>query len=213
MTKVKICGITNYDDAMYSVTLGADFLGFNFYPKSKRKVSIETAKEIISKLPDVYTPVGVFVDEEIERIIEIAKICSLKIVQLHGRESPEYCQNLNSKLLPLNIQIIKSFRIKSDGTLKYIARYKDIVNYFLLDTYVSGVEGGTGETFNWDVAVEAKKYNIPIFLAGGLTPENVKDAVLKVQPYAVDVASGVERLPRRKDYNKLKDFIVNTKSK
>ena len=208
MTKVNICGITNYEDAMYSVTLGADFLGFNFYSKSKRYVSVDTAKDIISKLPDTFVPVGVFVDEEIEKVKHIVEKCKLKMVQLHGKETPEYCSLLNSQC---SVPLIKAFRIKGEGTLRYIARYKDVVNYFLLDTYVDSVEGGTGQTFNWDIAIEAKKFNVPVFLAGGLTPENVKEAVSKVQPYGVDVASGVERLPRRKDYNKLRDFITKIK--
>ncbi|MFN3966394.1 MAG: phosphoribosylanthranilate isomerase [Endomicrobiia bacterium] len=213
MTKIKICGITNYEDAMYSVTLGADFLGFNFYSKSKRKISIDTAKEIISKLPDTFVPVGVFVDEEIDKIKEIVERCNLNMIQLHGKESPEYCNELKLKIENEKIKIIKAFRIKTEGTLKYIARYKNVADYFLLDTYVPEIEGGTGETFNWEIAIEVKKFNVPIFLAGGLTPENVKEAVMKVQPYAVDVASGVERFPRRKDYNKLRDFITIVRAK
>ncbi|MDI6640999.1 MAG: phosphoribosylanthranilate isomerase, partial [Elusimicrobiota bacterium] len=186
-----------------------------------------------------YEPVGVFVDEQIDTILKVVKKCQLRLVQLHGKESPEYCKSLHSLLVThhsqellsdcqpgrflqrttgvfekerICVSLIKAFRIKSEATLKYISRFKDVVDYFLVDTYVPSKEGGTGEVFNWEIAVEAKKYNKPIFLAGGLTPENVKDAIEKVAPFAVDVASGVERLPRRKDYEKLKNFILNVKS-
>ena len=229
MPKIKVCGITNLIDASWAVTLGADYLGFNFYKRSPRKISITQAVEIISKLPATYDPVGVFVDEDIEHILKVIEKCKLKLVQLHGKESPEYCYALNSQLSTarlshsaraqaegspksLNSKLIKAFRIKSEASIRYIARFKDVVDYFLLDTYISGVEGGTGETFNWEIAIKAKQYNKPMFLAGGLTPENVKDAIERVLPFAVDVASGVERLPRRKDYDKLKNFIVNVKS-
>jgi len=229
MTKIKICGITNLQDATWSATLGVDYLGFNFYKRSPRKISISMAQEIISKIPPVCEPVGIFVDEEINVILDTVKKCNLKLIQLHGKETPDYCLNLKMQLIKLEhpefesvsendilqketkIKIIKAFRIKGEGTLKYLSRFKDIVDYFLLDTYIQGIEGGTGETFNWDLAVESKKYNKPIFLAGGLTPENVKEAIQKVQPYAVDTASGVERLPRRKDFDKLKKFILNAR--
>ena len=268
MVKVKICGITNSSDALYAVGLGADYLGFNFYKKSQRKVSVDMAKEIITKLPPVAAPVGIFVNEEINIIFEIVQKCGLKLVQLHGNESPEYCQSLAVSLsqstqspvtgkesvetepkpkltcesgqkqlvvdpdiktnpdqtettaltaqviTPLpkgHIPIIKAFRIKGPGTIKYLSRYKQFVDYFLLDTYLPGEPGGTGETFNWELAVKAKEYGKPVFLAGGLTPENVADAIKQVQPYAVDVATGVERLPRRKDYDKMKQFITIVK--
>ncbi|OIO74455.1 MAG: hypothetical protein AUJ85_05570 [Elusimicrobia bacterium CG1_02_37_114] len=212
MTKIKICGITNLKDAMYSATLGADYLGFNFYKKSERKISVKMASEIISKLAGFVQPVGVFVDEEIENVVNIATQCPLKLIQLHGRETPEYCTQLYEKCpLPQ----IKAFKIKGEGTLRYISQYKDSpFSYFLLDAYAPGEEGGTGETFNWDIALRVQELFIskPLFLAGGLMPENVKEAIEKVHPYAVDVASGVERLPRRKDYEKLKQFIVLAKS-
>lgn len=213
MVKVKICGITNLQDAGFVVSLGGEYIGFNFCDKSPRKVSVKMAAEIISKIPPIVEPVGVFVDEEIvDVIVDTVKKCNLKLVQLHGKEQPEYVEALRLKLADTGVKIIKAFRIKGEGSLRNLLRYKDIVDYFLLDTYVEGVEGGTGETFNWELAKEAKRYEKPIFLAGGLTPENVKGAVAAAEPYAVDVASGVERLPKRKDYDKLKNFILNAKS-
>lgn len=215
MTKIKICGITNYQDASWCMTLGADFLGFNFYKKSPRKISVHGCSEILTKMPKTFIPVGIFVDEEIGNIVDIIGKTGIGMVQLHGRESPEFCKELRGRMSP-DKKIIKGFRIKNEGTLKYVARYRDAVDYFLLDTWTPSEPGGTGpggtgETFNWDVAVSAKRYEKPIFLAGGLTPENINQAIEKVQPYAVDVASGVERLPRRKDYEKLKLFILKAR--
>lgn len=198
MSKVKICGITNLQDANWVVSLGAEYLGFNFHSKSPRKISYKLAGEIISKLPPFSEPVGVFVDEEIDNIVKAIGQCKLKLIQLHGKEQPEYCDSLKAKIQDTGVKIIKAFRIKGEGSIRNLPRYKDTADYFLLDTYVPGVEGGTGEVFNWDVAKEAKKYDKPIFLAGGLTPENVAEAVKTAWPYAVDVAGGVERLPKEK---------------
>jgi len=209
MVKIKICGITNEKDAFYTTTLGADFIGFNFYAGSDRKISTKMAKDIIAKAPPVIIPVGLFVNDEMDIITAVIKTCNIKHVQFHGNESAEFCGHFK-KSFP-EITLIKAFKMKGEGSLRYIKQFTDIVDYFLLDAYVPGEEGGTGETFNWDIAIEVKQFNKPIFLAGGLTPENVVDAITKVQPYAVDVATGVERLPRRKDFDKLKQFIVNAK--
>jgi phosphoribosylanthranilate isomerase len=213
MAKVKICGVTNLQDATWAATLGAEYIGFNFWDKSPRKVSAKMAADIISKIPPIIEPVGIFVDEEvIDSVVDTARKCGLKMIQLHGKEQPEYVEALRQKLVDTGMKIIKAFRIKGEGSLRNLLRYKDVADYFLLDTYVEGVEGGTGETFNWELAKEAKRYEKPIFLAGGLIPENVADAVRTAEPYAVDAASGIERLPRRKDYDKLKNFIMNAKT-
>ena len=204
MTKVKICGVTNLKDANLVASLGADYLGLNLYKESPRKVSVKMAKDIIATLPPFITPVAVFVDEEITEAGKILKKCGFKIVQLHGNESVEYCMQLKTVV---NVPTIKAFRILDDSSLSLMEDYKDAVDYFLLDAYVAGEPGGTGETFNWDLALKAKEFNKPVFLAGGLNPENVLDAIEKVQPFCVDSASGVERLPTKKDYDKLKDFI------
>lgn len=202
--KVKICGITNYEDALLAANLGADYVGFNFYKDSPRKISIKLAKEIISKLPHFVTPAGIFVNEDLDVVLKTVKKCGIKLIQLHGNENPDYCAEIFAKSA---IPIIKSFRVSDEKSLEPISSYINTVNYFLLDAYVAGVEGGTGEVFNWDLAVKVKELNKPIFLAGGLTYENVTTAIEKVLPFCVDVASGVERLPRRKDFEKMKLFI------
>jgi phosphoribosylanthranilate isomerase len=210
MVKSKIGGITSEKDAFYTTTCGADFIGFNFWPDSLRYIAIKTAQKIIAGLPPgVITPVGVFVNAEMNEIIDVTKKCNLKHVQLHGSETPEFVDRFKQSYP--DIIVIKAFKIKGEGTLRYISQFKDIADYFLFDAFVPGEEGGTGATFNWDIAIEAKKYDKPVFLAGGLTPENVIEAIEKVQPYAVDVATGVERLPKRKDFDKLKQFIVNVR--
>jgi len=213
MVKIKICGITNEKDAIWATNLGVDYLGFNFYKLSPRKISPKLASQIIRKLPNFVQPVGVFVNEEIKTILRIVKKCNLSLIQLHGEETAEYCQKLKDEMSKVKRQIIKAFRMRDEEGLKVLPEYTDKADYFLLDTYVPGMEGGTGETFNWDLAIKARDLVAPkpIFLAGGLTPDNVAEAVEKVKPYGVDVASGVERLPRRKDYEKMKLFITKAK--
>ena len=204
MVKVKFCGVTNYDDALLVTNLGADYIGFNFYPESPRKISANGARDIIEKLPPFITSVGVFVDEDVSAVEKNIKKTNIKIVQLHGKETPDYCRSVKEKT---GCPVIKVFHIEGEGSLVDLADYKDTVDYFLLDACVEGVPGGTGETFNWDAAAHAADFGKHIFLAGGLTPENVGNAIEKVAPFAVDVASGVERLPRRKDYEKMSAFI------
>jgi phosphoribosylanthranilate isomerase len=208
MTKVKICGVTNIEDALLVTNLGAEFIGFNLFKDSPRKVAVNTARDIISKLPPFITPVGVFVDEELETAAKTAKKCDFKLVQLHGRETPDYCRQL-FKLTAM--PVIKAFRVKDESVLQEIPAYKELVKYILLDAYVPGEPGGTGETFNWDIALKAADIGIPAFLAGGLTPENVESAIEKVHPFGVDVCSGVERLQRRKDFDRMKAFIRNVR--
>ncbi len=208
MVKVKICGITNKKDAVWASGLGVDYLGFNFYKNSPRAVSPKNAREIIAQLPPFIGTVGVFVNEEMKVIKSIVKKTGIKVLQLHGDETVEYCGEL--KTMFDGIEIIKAFRIENEESLQKIPAYD--VNYYLLDTYVPGVEGGTGEVFNWDLAVKAKEFGKPVFLAGGLNPGNVKEAAGKVTPYCVDTASGVERLPRRKDYDRMHDFIEGVRN-
>jgi len=198
MFKIKICGITNLEDANAAINFGADALGFVFYSKSPRVVTPEAAKNIISHLPQTITTVGVFVDENKANIEETASYTGLDIIQLHGSEPPEYC-NFSRK-------IIKAFRIKEPSDLASLRAYKS-VSAFLLDTYSPDEMGGTGQTFNWEIAVKAKKYG-KIILAGGLTPENIDEAIRVVQPYGVDVSSGVEGSEKgKKDHKKLQLFI------
>jgi phosphoribosylanthranilate isomerase len=199
--KVKICGITNADDALYAAGCGADALGFIFFPKSPRYVTPEKAASIISQLPPFITTVGVFVDEAPDRVTGIAHMTGIKAFQLHGNESPEICSKL--------VSVIKSFRIKDMTDLKQLEQYP-CASAYLLDTYSEAEYGGTGRAFNWDIAVEAKKFG-RIILAGGLTPDNVAEAVHYVRPYAVDVASGVEAEKGKKDLKKVKEFIERAK--
>ncbi len=204
MVKVKICGITNFDDALLAANLGADFIGLNFYKESPRKVLVKNAKEIVSKMPPFVSTVGVFVDEVMEELVKTAKKVPLKYIQLHGSETPEYCA---AAAQATGLPVIKAIRVYDEKSIEAMAPYVESVSYFLLDAYVPGEPGGTGEVFNWDLAVKAKELGKPVFLAGGLTPDNLTEAILKTQPFAVDAASGVERLERRKDYDKLNKFI------
>ncbi len=197
--RVKICGITSQADAQAAVQAGADALGFMFYEKSPRFLTAAAAAEIIATLPPFVARVGVFVDPTEERVGHTAMACNLSTIQLHGEESPEFCARL---ALP----VIKAFRILDAASLKPLAAYRTAG--WLLDSYVAGQPGGTGRHFNWDLALQAKQSGRPIILAGGLTPENVAEAVRRVQPFAVDVSSGVESAPGRKDAALTRAFVV-----
>ncbi|HTZ17457.1 MAG TPA: phosphoribosylanthranilate isomerase [Dissulfurispiraceae bacterium] len=195
--KVKICGITNLEDALAAVEYGADALGFVFYPKSPRVVTPEKAKEIVAQLPPFITTVGVFVNEDPVKIKAVMTSTHLSVVQLHGEESPAQCT--------LWTPTVKAFRVKDFVDLKPLEQYK-CMSAYLLDTFAPSSYGGTGQIFNWDIALEAKKFG-PIILAGGLTTDNVEKAVRWVMPYAVDVSSGVEAEKGKKDLQKMKEFI------
>jgi len=201
MIKIKICGITNLDDALAATTLGADALGFNFFKKSPRYIEPEDAVEIISQLPPIIMPVGIFVNEREEKIREILTLTCIQTIQLHGDESPEFCQRFGAR-------VIKAFQVKDKESIKHMAHYH--VGAFLLDSYRDGQRGGTGTTFDWHLAVVAKTFG-RVILAGGLTPENVAEAVKLVQPYGVDVAGGVEREKGIKDHAMLKKFITEVR--
>jgi phosphoribosylanthranilate isomerase len=200
MVRIKVCGITNLEDALLAAELGADALGFIFYPPSPRKVAPEEARAIIAQLPPFVTTVGVFVDEDAALVSTLAARLGLDWVQLHGQESPEYCRTLGRR-------VIKGFRIQDKSSLADMAVYRGAAQALLLDTYKKGQAGGTGETFDWRLANEAKAYG-PIILAGGLTPYNVAQAIATAQPRAVDVASGVEVAPGKKDPEKLRKFFA-----
>ena len=199
MVRIKICGITNLDDALLAAELGADALGFIFYPKSPRQVDAETARAIIAQLPPFVAAVGVFVDEAAAVVRDLAVQAGLDWVQLHGQESPEYCRSLERK-------VIKAFRIQDESSLIRLADYQGAVQAMLLDTYKKGQAGGTGEIFDWHLARKAKQYG-PIILAGGLTWENVAQAIATVGPAAVDAASGTEAALGKKDPKKLRAFF------
>ena len=201
MIKIKICGITNSDDALYASELGVDALGFNFYKKSPRYIEPDKAAEIISQLPPFVMPVAIFVNEREERIRDIQFTTGIKVLQFHGDERPDFCDRFATR-------VIKAFQVKDKESIKHMAHYH--VSALLLDSYKEGVRGGTGTTFDWHLAVVAKTFG-RIILAGGLTPENVTEAVKLVQPYGVDVAGGVEKDKGIKDHAKLKKFIVEVR--
>jgi len=202
MVKVKICGITNLDDAMAAADFGVDALGFVFFKKSPRYISPGNAKKIIKKLPPLISTVGVFVNEDKNTIKKTVSQAGIDIIQLHGDETPKACN--------LSKPAIKAIRVKSLDSLEIISKYRDKVSAFLLDTYTPELFGGTGQVFNWDIAVEAKQFG-RVILAGGLTPANIEKAVRLVHPYAVDVSSGVEAEKGKKDHLKMKLFIERAK--
>jgi len=197
--KVKVCGITNLADAQTAVEAGADLLGFVFYEQSPRHVSVKAASGIVRQLPPFVARVGVFVNAREEFIGQTLGECGLNVLQFHGDESPEDC-------LKFGVMSLKAFRVRDRASLKSFPAYQ--TDAWLLDAYTPDARGGTGATFNWDLAVEAQKLGRPIFLAGGLTPENVGAAVRRVRPFAVDVSSGVESAPGKKDAAKVRAFIA-----
>lgn len=199
MTRIKICGITNLEDALLAVECGADSLGFIF-AKSPRQITPQTARKIIEKLPPFIGKIGVFVNEPPSKVQRIARESGLTAVQLHGEEIPEFC----AMLYPLTL--IKAIRVKDEKDIAILSAY-DCVTAFLLDSYSADKKGGTGKKFDWKLALLAKKYNKPIILSGGLTPDNVAEAVKLVKPYAVDASSGIESKPGKKDKKKIKAFI------
>jgi phosphoribosylanthranilate isomerase len=200
--KVKICGMTQLKDAVFAVEQGADAVGFIFYKKSPRAVTMKTVREIISKLPPLVDTVGVFVNESVDRVNKIADYCGLDLVQLHGEETPAFCRKIHRR-------VIKAFRIKDLQSIKQLEKYP--VSGILLDTFSDNLHGGTGKTFDWTLALPAKKTG-PVILAGGLTPRNIRQAVSQVRPYGVDVCSGVEKSPGIKDPEKVRAFLKNIRS-
>jgi len=201
MVRVKICGITNIEDALCAADAGADALGFVFYAKSPRSVTPEQAAEIISALPPFILTVGLFVNAGPDFVNATAEVCKLDRIQLHGEEAPSFCARIARP-------VIKAFRVKDAASLESMKDYR--VAGYLLDAYSPDAHGGTGLTFNWELARIAKRYG-RIILAGGLTPDNVRRAIEVTRPYAVDISSGVESSPGRKDPLKVRKFIQNTK--
>ena len=199
---VKICGITNLDDALRSVDARADALGFIFHPKSPRFITPEAAGRIIEKLPEYTTKVGVFVDSDSREVNRISQEIKLSAVQIHGDVTP-------SELHQYEVSIIRALQVHETFDVRVLATLQ--VEAFLLDAYEEGKHGGTGKTFDWNIARKANPYG-KIILSGGLNPRNVDEAVRFVRPYGVDVSSGVEERPGKKDAKKLKEFILRAKS-
>ncbi|HEV2882346.1 MAG TPA: phosphoribosylanthranilate isomerase [Pyrinomonadaceae bacterium] len=201
MVKVKVCGITNRADALAAVEAGADALGFNFYARSPRYIAPEDARRIIAALPPGVMCVGVFVNEEsAATVARMAKESGVSAVQLHGDESPEYCAAMGGH------EVIKALRVGKDFAPEAATAYP--AQSILLDAYDPRARGGTGETFDWTLARQTREVVAQLYLAGGLTPENVAGAIAAVAPYAVDVCSGVELAPGQKDAARVRAFVA-----
>lgn len=196
--KIKICGITNLEDALLCESLGSDAIGFIFYSKSKRYVTPESAKEIVKQLSAFTIKVGVFVNETPEIINQISKMTGLNFVQLHGDESPQLVEEIN-------LPIIKSFRIDGKFDFEVLNNYQNC--YYLLDTFSESDYGGTGKTFDWKLIPDRLKSKI--ILSGGISSSNVQNLKQEINPYAIDVSSSLEEYPGKKSEKKIKDFFNN----
>jgi phosphoribosylanthranilate isomerase len=199
IVKVKICGITNYDDAAAAIDMGADLLGFNFYPKSPRFIAAEKAGHIISRLPGFVDVAGVFVDASFDHIHETVSECQLSWVQLHGDESPQFCRSFFS----LNVKTMKALRVKDQSDIQKAEDY--FTDAILLDAFDPEKYGGTGLTFDWNIVGHIGKR---IFLAGGINPDNAAKAI-ELGVYGIDICSGIEAAPGKKDHEKMKKLFEN----
>ncbi|MGA2869640.1 MAG: phosphoribosylanthranilate isomerase [Verrucomicrobiota bacterium] len=202
-TRVKICGITNVADGLAAAEAGADMIGLMFYESSPRHITLARAAEISRALPPFLMRVGVFVNAPADFVLRAISECNLTMLQFHGDETSDFCTQFG-------LMNMKAIRVRDAGSLIQLENYQ--TDAFLLDAHSKNGLGGTGKKFNWELAVEAQKFGKPIFLAGGLTPENVADAVRMVHPFGVDVSSGVESAPGIKDHAKVKAFITAAKS-
>lgn len=206
---IKICGITNLEDAVASVEAGADMLGFNFYTGSSRYIAPDLVRSINEQMPAEVLSVGVFVNEDSpDDVARIARQAGLSVVQLHGDESPDYCRELRTEF-----QVIKALRISNNIATheaeELIASYD--VDGILLDAFTPTLRGGTGHTFDWAIARNIREAYPRLFLAGGLTPDNIAEAVLTVRPFGVDACSGLESSPGRKDHLRVREFIASAR--
>ncbi len=208
--QVKICGITNPSDARWAENLGVDYIGLNFSPASPRKISADMGAEITEHCPPFVKKVGVFVNPTVEELEKIFKKVKLDVIQLHGDETPDQVSEIKSKF---GKSVWKAVRVENADSIAKLSDYAGIADLVLLDAYVPEQNGGTGKTFNWDLVNSAKDAGIPLAVAGGLNPENVKEAIKKTMPKLVDTASGVEKdgHPRKKDLDKMKQFVMNAK--
>ncbi|MBP9853899.1 MAG: phosphoribosylanthranilate isomerase [Candidatus Omnitrophica bacterium] len=202
MTRVKICGITEEEDALKAAYYGAVAVGFIFYKKSPRYISPSRARKIIEALPPFIAPVGVFVDLNENAVRDICKFTRIRTVQFHGDEKPVYCKRF------ADYKIIKAFRVNDVFDFNSIEKYK--VDAYLFDTYQENVIGGTGKTFNWNL-LKGKKFKKPIILSGGLTADNVSSGIKEIEPFAVDVSSSLEKSPGLKDPAKIRQFMANVR--
>jgi phosphoribosylanthranilate isomerase len=200
--RVKICGITRRDDAELAVELGAWALGLNFHEPSPRRVDIDTAAAIGAEFRRQAEVVGIFVNRELGEVAEIADACSLTMLQLHGDEGPVYCDEIRRRT---GLKVMKAARVRDAASLQALGAFRQ-VDFHLVDAYHPDLFGGTGETFDWEL-LRGRRSKVPLVLSGGLTPENVHDAIVAVQPWAVDTASGTEASPGVKDPVKVQAFM------
>lgn len=205
MVKIKICGITSLDDARVAIEAGADMLGFNFYRPSARFIDQHEARKIIDRVKreSEVSAVGIFVDEPLESVIETVRISGVDAVQLHGDESAAYCAELKSGVS--GITIIKALRVSDSFQPETVTSYP--VDAIMLDAFHDSLRGGTGKTIDWEIAEKTRELVPQFFLSGGLSPENVAEAIERVQPYAVDACSRLELSPGRKDSSRVKAFV------
>jgi len=200
MVAVKICGITSWADAKAAIDAGADALGFNFYAKSPRRIAVSHAREIIRHMPQNVSAVGVFVNASTVEVLRTARAVKLGVLQLHGEENPKAV-----KELACEFPVVKAFRVGSAFRVTDLAKYPD-ASAFLLDGFDRKLRGGAGKKFDWRIVMRAKRIG-PVILAGGLTKENAAKAIRVAHPFAIDVCSGVERAPGKKDAKKLCEFM------
>jgi phosphoribosylanthranilate isomerase len=194
--------MTRLQDVTAAVAMGADALGWVFVSGSSRCVDVKTAKSLAARVPPFVSRVGLFVNPTLEEVRHAIDVMGLDTLQFHGEENPDICGQFRGRC-----RILKAFRVRGPETLAMLEAYRDVTDAWLLDAFVSGAHGGTGARFNWELAVQAVAMGHPIILAGGLTPENVAEAVRQVRPYALDVSSGVESAPGQKDEVKLRSFL------
>ncbi|MBV8221169.1 MAG: phosphoribosylanthranilate isomerase [Solirubrobacterales bacterium] len=206
VTKIKFCGITRLDDAELAIANGAWAIGLIFWPNSPRRAELDTAAEIAAAVKRRAEVAGVFVNATLDEVAQTADAVGLTMLQFHGEEGPAYCAEAARRT---GAKVIKAARVRSGADVQALAPFH--TDYHLLDSYTAGVPGGTGETFSWEIA-RARRGRVPVILSGGLTPDNVADAIAAVRPYAVDVASGVELSPGRKDPEKLQAFAAAVRS-
>lgn len=199
IVKVKICGITNYEDAAAALDMGVDLLGFNFYPKSPRYITPEDAAKIIGKLPAFVDTVGLFVNDSFEHILEVLNDLLLNWIQLHGDETPEFCE----KFLSINVKTIKAIRVKTKADIQKAENFS--TDAIILDAFREDLYGGTGKTFDWNIVGHIGKR---IFLAGGINPDNARKAV-ELGVYGLDICSGIESAPGKKDHKKMQQLFDN----
>jgi len=207
LVRIKFCGLKRPEEVQWAEELKADFIGFNLYPKSPRWVSPAELKKLVSEVKTA-KKVLVFVNSTLEDVARAVEKFGADIIQLHGDETPRFCSQLR---VITGRPVIKAFRLVTEKDLKPLEKYLDSADYFLLDARAEGLYGGTGKTFSWDLAVKAKELGKPIFLAGGLTCENVTEACRQVMPFAVDVAGGVEEKTGVKSRGKMALFIQKVK--